>query len=90
MSVKILSQMSLVFFFDTEKRNKIKLCHLENGSKFFATPRHESLALVKTKDTENTGRFGKSWKKVIPRKALFFFVKTFHLDEPFHLNFPWH
>ena len=77
MSMKILPQMTLViffffFFFCTEKRNKIKLCHLENAGKFFATPRHESLALVKTKDTENTGRFGKSWKKVIPREALFF------------------
>ena len=75
MSVKILPQMALViffFFFCTEKRNKIKLCHLENVGKFFSTPRHESLALVKTKDTENTGRFGKSWKKVIPREALFF------------------
>ena len=53
--------MSLVFFL-----------HLQNAGKFFATPRRESLAPVKTKDTENTGRFGKSWKKVIPRKALFF------------------
>lgn len=61
MTVKILPHMSLVFFL-----------HLQNAGKFFATPRRESLALVKTKDTENTGRFGKSWKKVIPRKALFF------------------
>ena len=65
MTVKILPHMSLVFFL-----------HLQNAGKFFATPRRESLAPVKTKDTENTGRFGKSWKKVIPRKALFFLHST--------------
>jgi len=69
--------MALVFFFFfcTEKKNKIKLCHLQNAGKFFATPRHESLALVKTKDTENTGRFGKSWKKGNTSGSIIFFVR---------------
>ena len=68
MSVKILPQMALViffffFFFCTEKRNRIKLCHLENAGKFFATPQHESLALVKTKDTEKYRSFRQKLEK---------------------------
>ena len=32
------------------------------------------------------GPFGKDGKKVIPRKALLFSRKTFHRDEPLHMN----
>ena len=49
----------------------------------------KSLALYeRTNGTEIFGNSGKSGKKEIPRKVLPFFQKTFHRDEPFHLNSP--
>ena len=42
-----------------------------------------------TNGTEISGNSGKSEKKEVPRKVLPFPVsKTFHRDEPFHLNSP--
>ena len=49
----------------------------------------KSLALYEwTNGTEIFGNSGKSGKQEIPRKVLPFFPKTFHRDEPFHLNSP--
>lgn len=72
-------------FLHEDKKNGLRTwsCHLGR-----CWPLGNSLALVIkwTNGTEIFGNSGKSEKKIIPRKVSHFLSKTFHRDEPFHLN----
>ena len=60
-------------FWGTENGNGIELYHLQNTSKFSLSL--DLKLVIQTNGTENLCRFGKSGKKVIPRKVLLSFRK---------------
>lgn len=85
MDFLILFWRNGIAFSSRRKTNRLRTwsCHLGR-----CWPLGNSLALVIkwTNGTEIFGNSGKSEKKIIPRMVSHFLSKTFHRNEPFHLN----
>ena len=82
-----LSNGTGIFFFALKTGMGLSCYHLQNTGIFFVFSRHDAWRLViQENGTEN---YGCSGKKEIPRKELPFFPKSFHRDQPLHLNSLW-